>query len=1130
MPKSTTKPPQVLSKNLFPVVGVGASAGGLDAFKELVTAIPDDSGMAYIFIQHLSPNYESILPEILQKLTRIPVFEITDNMKVMPNHIYVIPANKVMTANDGVLLLEPRPIGEKSNTIDVFFESLAEIHQDHAIGIVFSGTGNDGTIGLKTIKDQGGITIVQDQHSAAYYSMPQSAIDADVVDFILSPNKIPIHLLELVRSSKIYSSNYNISEEMQEDDIFKQIMTLLRAKRGVDFTYYKQTTIRRRILRRKALNKIEKLKEYQHYLLENKGEQDALFQDILIPVTAFFRDSKTFTHLCENVFPKLFNELSTAEPIRIWVAGCSTGEEAYSLAICLHEYFGDTISNRKIQIFATDISEHVIAKARRGIYQKKDMAGISENRVKEFFTKIDGSYQVNKIIREMCVFASQNFLKDPPFAKIDLITCRNVLIYMEPYLQKKALTTFHYALKATGYLLLGKSETVGQSSEKFHVFSQQDKIYSRRVSADKFMQVATKKTETSLKRKNDHSKEIQISNKDNFQQAANEALLKKYESVGVILNDQLDIMQFRGSTGDYLEPAPGKASHNILRMAREGLSFELRNALHKAKSTYEVVRKEGIFIDKGKRKINIEIIPLRNTIELYFLVLFENTTVEALPKTKGAKTKLKKQEQEERRIELLRIEQLEKELSQVREDMRSITEDQEAANEELQSANEELLSGSEELQSLNEELETTKEEIQSSNEELTILNQELIERNEQLIYSRKYAEAIVTTIHEPLIVLTKDFRVKTANKSFYEKFNTNEQQTDGKLFFEIEGGKWDNPLLRDKLYRILPEQSFFENLEIPDILPSTGHPITMLLNGRQLINENSNEQLILLAIQDITEQKLFEGGLELQVRERTKELKEANINLQQSNENLQQFASVASHDLQEPLRKIKTFTSILFGRFTNHLPDDGKKIIDKIELSAERMSQLIKELLQYSKLSHSAKDFLQTDLNVILKNVIDDLDLLVSESGAIIDLKDALPVIEAIPLQMNQLFYNLLTNSLKFHKDLTPPRITISCRMLSAEEIKQYRSLSEDYSYTEIKFSDNGVGFDQQFAEQIFQLFERLHSLEQFEGTGLGLALCKKVVENHHGHIFALSHEDEGAMFDIILPVKQVKATISSID
>ena len=1125
MPKEEKKSMRILSENIFPVVGVGASAGGLDAFKELVKAIPEDSGMAYILTQHLAPQYESLLAEILQKVTKIPVLEITDNIKVLPDHVYIIPSNSLLTANDGTLQLDPLVKGDKLNVIDVFFTSLAEVHQDHTIGVVLSGTGSDGTVGLKTIKDLGGITIVQDEQTAAYYAMPQSAIAAEVVDFVLPPNQIPKHLIELIRSSKILPPNFSVSEEIKEEQTFKQILALIRNKKGVDFSYYKQTTIRRRILRRKALNKIETLKKYHHFLLENKEEQDALFKDILIPVTAFFRDPKTFTDLCEKVFPVLFKEKTGTEPIRIWIAGCSTGEEAYSMAICLYEYLSNKASKANIQIFATDINEALIAKARSGVYQKKDMAGVSEARIKNYFTKVDGSYLISKAIREMCIFACQNFLKDPPFARIDLISCRNVLIYMEPYLQKKALTTFHYALNTKGFLLLGKSESPGQSSEFFNTFSQQDKLYTKKDVAGKYMHVATEGNEAAFKRKDDYLKTSEV-RKDDFQKAADHALLSRYEKAGVIVNEHLDILQFRGSTGQYLEAPPGKASHNILKMAREGLSFELRNALHKARNG-EIARKEGIPLDKGKRKVTIEVLPLKNTIEPYFLVLFEESAEKPLLPSEGAKKKPGKKEDAQIAHHLDRIKELEQELAQVREDMHAITEDQEAANEELQSANEELLSGSEELQSLNEELETTKEEIQSTNEELTILNQELLERNEQLVHSRKYAEAIVTTIHEPLIILTKELRIKNANRSFYEKFQVTEQQTEGKPFFEWNAGMWEVAGLREELQKILPDHSFVHNYEVVINSNFMGQRC-FVLNARQLINENSEEQLILLAIEDITErkalensQKLFAQELEQKVLERTIELKQANIKLQQSNENLQQFASIASHDLQEPLRKIKTFTSLLTTDFSKELPDGGKTVIKKIKTSAERMSQLIKEVLHYSKLNHTKEEFTATNLDVILKNVLNDLELLQTETKAVINYKEPLPVIDAIPLQMNQLFNNLLTNALKFYDDARPPVITISYRTPSGDEIKKVPELREGSPYIEINFSDNGIGFEQQFAGQIFQIFERLHPVEEYEGTGIGLAICKKIVENHHGHIYALSKENEGASFYVFLPVKQ---------
>lgn len=844
--KNSTK---TLSKNLFPVVGVGASAGGLEAFKKLIKAIPENSGMAFIFVQHLHPEHSSALPEILQRETSIPVEEVRDNIKVKPDHIYIIPVNKVLVANDGVLHLTPRPKDGRNMPIDIFFESLAEVHQNHAIGIVLSGTGVDGTAGLKKIKDQGGITFAQDMSSAAFDDMPESAIKNEVVDFVLSPEEMPKQLLKLKKMfNQFDTDNPGGAEHTNEEDSFRKILSLVRIRHGADFSYYKQSTIRRRILRRLAILKLEKITDYLDYLHDNKTEQDVLFQDLLIPVTAFFRDPKTFENICKVILPELVKNKNNVNPLRIWVPGCSTGEEAYSLGICLYEYLENKINNIKIQIFATDISEQAIAKARSGVYNKKQLEGVSSERLQQFFTKADGSYQVSKAIRDLCVFATHNFLKDPPFARVDLIACRNVLIYMEPFLQKKAFTAFHYALSEKGYLLLGKSETTGSSSELFAQADKKDKLYIRKSVSTKFMNVTSVPREELMKDK-DYGLRSTERRKDDYQKNADDILLEKYTPPGVIINEQFDIVQFRGSTGAYLEPSSGKASLNVLKMAREGLSFELRNALHRVKAKQEAFSKDGILADGGKKLVTLEVIPLLNTIEPHFLILFKDTVSPQPVERKRQKHKMQEQENE-------RIKTLEKELSQAREDMRSITEDQEAANEELQSANEELLSGSEELQSLNEELETSKEELQSTNEELITVNQELYDRNEQLNQARIYAETVVTTIFEPLLVLTPDFRIKSANQAFYKTFSLSEKEVLGKILFDLQDNGWNIPGVKDRLINRRKHKEAFTEWELTWTFPVIGTR-TICFNAKP-IPEESGRELTLLALDDITLRKQAE--------------------------------------------------------------------------------------------------------------------------------------------------------------------------------------------------------------------------------------------------------------------------------
>jgi two-component system, chemotaxis family, CheB/CheR fusion protein len=844
MEKSITDKPLIKSPNLFPVVGVGASAGGLDAFKKLLKAIPENSGMAYVLVQHLDPNHESLLAELLQKVTTIPVLEIADDIKVEPNHVYIIPSNKMLLANDGILELSPRPQTPKNKQnlpIDLFFTSLAEVHQSHAIGVVLSGTANDGTAGLKAIKDYGGITFAQDEASAAYPGMPTNAIEAGVVDFILSPDKIPGRILEVTQSINGHSNDEKYLTKPDED-LFKQIISLLRIRKGTDFTYYKQTTIHRRIRRRMVITKNTEPVGYLNFLRENKPEQDLLYQDLLIPVTTFFRDEKSFENLCETVLPAIVKSKTAGEAIRVWVAGCSTGEEAYSIAICFKEILGE--GHERVQIFGTDLSEPAITKARSANYTKAETDNVTPQRLNEFFTKAHGGYQLHKSIRDMCVFATHNFLKDPPFGKMDLISCRNVLIYMEPYLQKKALTTFHYSLLPKGFLLLGKSETTSGVPDLFASAAKNDKLFTRKDVPGRFMHVATQRSEQILSRSGTDAKNEPI--RTDFQKTADDILLSRYTPASVVVNEVMDIVHFRGSTSYYLEQAAGKPTHNLLMMAKDGLAFELRNILHKAKKEKSTVTKENIplQVNGNMAYISLEAIPLPHTIEPYYLILFHlNTATANLKLQPPGKTSAKAKKDNKD----IRILQLEQELAQARDDMRSITEDQEASNEELQSANEELLSSGEEMQSLNEELETNKEELQSTNEELTVVNQEMQSLNEQITKERDYAEAIVATVREPLLVLDKHLRLKTANNAFYKTFHLTEQDAEGKLIYDIANKQWNIPELQTLLENILPEKTMLTDYEIKHSFANIGERI-MLLNAREMIKEHNTEKLILLAI------------------------------------------------------------------------------------------------------------------------------------------------------------------------------------------------------------------------------------------------------------------------------------------
>lgn len=1087
--KTSRKAPQK-----FPVVGIGASAGGLDAFKKLLRAIPEDSGMAYVIVQHLSPDYDSKLTEILTQSTNIPVHEIIHNINLVPNNIYIVPENNNLISHDGVLQLEKRSRNKlKNNSIDIFFESLAEVHKSFAIGVLLSGTAYDGTFGLKRIKEEGGATIAQNPETAAFKSMPQSAIEADAADFVLAPENIPAQLLKIHDSYKInhgYSDDENFS--VNEDETLKKIINIIFLRSGNDFRHYKQATLRRRIARRMVNLKKDALEDYYNALRNDKTEQDLLFNDLLIPVTYFFRDSGFFESLPKTVFPQLVQN-AVDNNLRIWVAGCSTGEEAYSLAICLHEFLTENnFKEIRVQIFASDISERCITKARTAIYSPQDMQQISESRIHNYFTKRDGQYHINKVIRDMCVFAIHNFIKDPPFAKIDLVSCRNVLIYFDTYLQNKVLTSFHYSLKEKGFLFLGKSETAANVQNLFEPFEKNEKIYSRKYAPGRYVPEPYKAAGTSRERVEINDKKHIL--ETDFRKIASDILFTKYTPAGVVINEHQEIVHFHGDTSPFLLPSPGKPNFNVLKMAREGISFELRNALLKAAKQKENILKENIIVKNQPYLVSFEVVPL-DTNDLHTMVLFHK---KPLPEVEE-NSKLKRKNADQQRIT-----DLENELSLLREDIKRVTEEQQTAFEELQTTNEELLSSSEELQAMNEELETSTEELQSNNEELMCVNDELMDRQEQLISLRSYSESIVKTIREPLIIIDKDFVVKSANPSFYKYFNTTESETEGYSFFEIGDCQWDIPEFKELLHKMLNDKVSIEDFKVNTNCKGIGKK-TMMVNARRII-DSKPAGLILLALEDITD---LESANAL--------LTEKNNKLQKYNDELKLFSSAASHDLQEPLRKVLMFCKRIL--------DDKEKLsestihnVQRILFSITNMNQLISDLINYTKIDLIEKEYKKTDLNTLIKKTIQDMKGIIANKNAVIDIT-ALPELTVIPYQMQQLFTNLISNAVKYSKPGVRPEIKIEAREATAMEIEEIKG-NPEISYLKIIFRDNGIGFSKEYQKRIFDPFYKLHSRDEYQGSGMGLTLSKKIVENHKGFITASSEVNKGTTINLYLPLQ----------
>jgi two-component system, chemotaxis family, CheB/CheR fusion protein len=737
------------------VVGIGASAGGLEAVSELLKHLPSNTGMTFVFIQHLEPRQTSRLTDILSRITDMPVEVATDRLRMRRNHLYVMSPGLDITLSDGVLVLERRTESAgKHLPIDSFFHSLAKEQKSKAVAIILSGMGHDGSAGLKSIKEQGGTVFAQDEPSAQHGSMPAAAIDSGYVDIVTTPRKIAA---ELVRLAQERPKKGQKKRSVAENSL-RSIFSLLRSKSEVDFTQYRKTTVRRRIQRRMVVHRIDNMDDYFALLKRNPEELDALFREMLIHVTSFFREPETFEALRSIVLPRLLEVRAKNDPIRIWLPGCSTGEEAYSLAIIVTEFFDNRIESPGIQIFATDVSERVLEIARKGIFDSSIEASISKDRRRRFFSKHELGYQVNKHVRDLCVFARQNVLRDPPFSRLDLISCRNVLIYFETAAQKKLIPIFHYALKPGGFLLLGGAETVGSFGDLFQPVDSTTKLFVKRP----VQGPSLSSMEIELPSLPEHPlQEFAAQNaliQPDFRREVDRTLMDRYCPPAIVVDNGMKIVQFRGNVAPFLDPEPGEASLDLFRMLRSSLEMPLRSLINDAKKKKARVRKEAVLFQSPGHStfLNLEIIPMSDSAvrERNFLLLFEDSPL-SISNATGTKAK-----KGGRNSQDARVSQLEQELATSREHLQTLIEEQESTNEELRSANEEIQSSNEELQSTNEELETAKEELQSTNEELITLNEELKSGNLELTEVNNDLMNLLKSVNIPIVMVDRGLRIR----------------------------------------------------------------------------------------------------------------------------------------------------------------------------------------------------------------------------------------------------------------------------------------------------------------------------------------------------------------------------------
>jgi two-component system, chemotaxis family, CheB/CheR fusion protein len=808
----------------FPIVGIAASAGGLEAFIQLLSQLPADTDMAFVLIQHLDPNRKSLLREILTRSTPMPVREVEDKMTVEPNHVYIIPPNTKLLLQSGALRLMPRQkIDGKYMPADAFFESLAVDRGNKAIAVVLSGADGDGAIGLMAIKAAGGVTFAQCEATAKFDGMPSTAVATGNVDFILPPEAIGREMANLSRHAFLAGwLPVTIPEELPEPgSALGTIFALLKSTTGVDFTHYKPATLNRRMQRRMLLYKLERLEDYAQYLLEHPAEVKALYEEILIHVTSFFRDLEVFQHLKEQVFPTITQNKSAEAPVRIWVGGCSTGEEVYSIAICLLEFLSDRDISLPIQIFATDISEAAISKARSGFYLENQMLGVSPERRHRFFVPVEaGGYRISKAVRELCVFARQNLGIDPPFSNLDLISCRNVLIYLAEPLQKRVLAIFHYSLNPTGFLILGTSESTGKSSDLFTLTDGPSKIFAKKLTANRPRLSFATSFSPLTPVDNPQRMNANFANSFDLQRETDQLILNRCASVGAVINDRMEILQLRGDTNRYLRLTPGTPSLNLFAMAVSGLSVELRTAIYQAQTQNVTVKKERVMVfeGEGSNLVNFEVIPFQSAIveTRYFLVLFDEASLDTIDLDTVTFDSLEPNDLEREIVRLrqeLATAKQEKTVAQAH--LQAVVEEQENLNQDLRVANEEIISSNEELQSINEELETAKEEIQATNEELITTVEELRTRNLDLQQVNNDVTNLLASINIPILMLANDLGIRSFTPMAQRLFNL--ISTDvGRPFSDIRS-----------------------NLEIPDLEPMILDVIDTLNTKEQEVQTQS---------------------------------------------------------------------------------------------------------------------------------------------------------------------------------------------------------------------------------------------------------------------------------------------------
>jgi two-component system CheB/CheR fusion protein len=1068
------------------VVGIGASAGGLDAFRELLQHLPVDSGMAFVIVQHLARDQKSVLPDILSRSTKMPVVEIVDATPIRANHVYVMAPNTNVEYARGALLVRKREPGRRHLPVDRLFATLADGLGELAVGVILSGTDGDGSTGAQRIKAAGGVTFAQDA-LAQFDGMPRAAIEKGTVDFVLSPKEIAHKVVDLADRRGPAVAEPPVPE-------LDRIIQLLSASERIDFLHYKTPTIERRIQRRMMLHNLADLGAYRRQLESDPAEREALYRDVLIGVTRFFRDPSRTTVLCKKVFPMLVDGRGR-EPLRVWVPACSTGEEAYSLAMLLVEYLTEKKLARNVQIFASDVKEDSVAFARAGVYPKSIEETVSPERLRRFFTPAAaGGYSIGRSIRELCVFAEHNLLKDPPFSRLDLISCSNLLIYLQAAQQERAAAIFRYALNGDGLLMLGPSESLRAGSDGFVVVDKQHKLYrvapGLRPRLDLSFRGAASRAGAPA------GAVAGAPPVEDVSRTVDRLLLARYAHPSLIVNDAGEVIEFRGDLQSYLAPAEGPPSFKLAKLLHPDLLVDVRTALFKARSDRKPVRREWLKVTRGDRAqlVNIEVIPTsRATHDGICVISFEAVQSPAGPVGEQPSDGSDR-------------ERLNQERTAVRDYMTHLTSEHEQSDSILNATSEELQSATEELQSTIEELETAKEELQSTNEELSTLNDELRIRNADLVVLGDDLMNLLSSIDTPVIMVDRDLILRLFNPTAERLFSL--RQSDVGRPIAAFKPLMELPELGDILRRVIETPTVVDN----EVQSHEGHWYSLRVRPyRSSRNKVEGAVVTLIDTHELrTALTIAEESRDV-AEEARATAEQARSEAMEANRLKDEFLSTLSHELRTPMTSILGWAQMM--RMMTLDEETIATAMATIERGTHAQIRLIDDLLDISRITTGRLRLEQRAfrLAALVEETLDVVRPAVTakELDVRTDLSAAPVMLYGDPDRLRQVIWNLLSNAVKF----TPARGTIE---ISVTQMK---------GVAVIRVRDSGEGIAPEFLPRVFDRFAQGASgtRREKQGLGLGLAISKYVVDLHGGTIVADSRgPGHGATFTMALPLVPV--------